>query len=57
MKKEYIYVVCYNGNVANIGFENLEKAFEWLEKERKSVQIQGLEFTNGFTIKPVEIIK
>ena len=47
MKKEYIYVVCYNGNVANIGFENLEKAFEWLEKERKSVQIQGLEFTNG----------
>lgn len=57
MKKEYLYVVCFNGNVANIGFKDLEKAFEWLEKKRGSVQIQGLQFTKGFTIKPVEIVE
>lgn len=56
MKKEYLYVICFNGYVGNIAFKDLDKAFEWLEKERGCKQIQGLQFTNGFTIKPVDVI-
>ena len=57
MKKEYLYVVLYNNNVANIGFKDLEKAFDWLKTNRESEQIQGLQFTKGFSIKPVEIVE
>lgn len=48
-----VYVVCYL-NTATVGFLNEDNAFDWIEK-RGGKQIFGWEFTEGYTIREIEI--
>lgn len=54
--KNKIYVVCYMGRPF-IAFTSPERAIDWLQRERGSVQINGMgwTFTGNFTLHEMDL--
>ena len=48
-KERAVYIVCYEGKPF-MAFTDINLAFNWLKQERGAEQIQGFQFTRGFSI-------
>ena len=52
--KQKIFVVLYN-DIPTVGFCDIDNAFEWIAN-RGGEQIVGFVFTNGYTIKEIDML-